>query len=60
MTIDKNDVIIQFKQSPFYQKLDQCIIYLDDIHTRGTDFKFPNKTHAFVTLGPRLNKDKLV
>jgi hypothetical protein len=32
----------------------------DDIHTRGTDFKFPIPTVAYVTLGRELPKDKLV
>ena len=45
--------------SPFAQQLDQCIIYLDDAHTRGTDIKFPSGFRAAVTLGPKVTKDRL-
>ena len=44
---------------PFAQQLDQCIIYLDDAHTRGTDIKFPSEFRAAVTLGPKVTKDRL-
>ncbi|KAF8555163.1 hypothetical protein OG21DRAFT_1507968 [Imleria badia] len=45
--------------SPFAQQLDQCIVYLDDAHTRGTDIKFPTGFRAAVTLGPKVTKDRL-
>ena len=45
--------------SPFAQQLDQCVVYLDDAHTRGTDIKFPSGFRAAVTLGPRVTKDRL-
>ena len=45
--------------SPFAQQLDQCVIYLDDAHTRGTDIKFPSGFRAAVTLGPKVTKDRL-
>ncbi|PVF94234.1 hypothetical protein CPB86DRAFT_53513 [Serendipita vermifera] len=45
--------------SPYAERLDQCLVYLDDAHTRGTDLRLPN-VRAVVTLGPRLTKDKLV
>jgi hypothetical protein len=46
--------------SPFAQQLDQCVIYLDDAHTRGTDLKLPYGFRAAVTLGPKVTKDRLV
>jgi hypothetical protein len=46
--------------SPFAQQLDQCVVYLDDAHTRGTDIKFPIGFRAAVTLGPKVTKDRLV
>jgi hypothetical protein len=49
-----------FSISPFNTKLDQCLVYLDDVHTRGTDLKLPAGTRGAVTLGPKLNKDRLV
>ena len=48
-----------FISSPFAQQLDQCIVYLDDAHTRGTDIKFPSGFRAAVTLGPKVTKDRL-
>ncbi|KIM20547.1 hypothetical protein M408DRAFT_130685 [Serendipita vermifera MAFF 305830] len=48
-----------FTDSPFSNRLEECVVYLDDSHTRGTDLKLP-ACRAAVTLGPRLYKDKLV
>eukprot|EP01133_Synstelium_polycarpum_P004291 gene4291-5010_t len=45
--------------SPFAQKLDRVVVYLDDYHTRGVDIKFPIGTHAFVTIGPKVTKERL-
>ncbi len=33
---------------------------MDEVYTRGTDFKFPNKFRAVVTLGNGLTKDRFV
>lgn len=49
-----------FITSPFNQQLDQCLLYLDDVHTRGSDFKLPKDFRAAVTLGPRVTKDRLL
>ena len=49
-----------FKTSPACERLDRCIFYLDEIHTRGTDFKFPKGFRAAVTLGNHLPKDRFV
>ncbi|KAF8127615.1 hypothetical protein EV363DRAFT_1513903 [Boletus edulis] len=48
-----------FISSPFAQQLDQCVVYLDDAHTRGTDIRFPSGFRAAVTLGPKVTKDRL-
>ena len=53
-------VVESFYSSPFSQLLDQCIVYLDDAHTRGTDLKLPLSFRAVVTLGPKVTKDRLV
>ncbi|KAF9255590.1 hypothetical protein L218DRAFT_1034217 [Marasmius fiardii PR-910] len=45
--------------SPFSQRLDDCLVYLDDAHTRGTDLKLPATWKACVTLGPKVTKDRL-
>ncbi|CAF4475702.1 unnamed protein product, partial [Rotaria socialis] len=49
-----------FQTSPASQRLDHCLFYLDQVHTRGTDFKFPDGFKAAVTLGSDLTKDRLV
>lgn len=49
----------QFETSPFRNRLDGCGIYLDEIHTRGTDLKIPLGTTAVVTLGKGVRKDTL-
>jgi hypothetical protein len=49
-----------FLSSSFSDRLDQCAVYLDDAHTRGTDLKLPLSTRAAVTLGPGVSKDRLV
>lgn len=50
---------IHFETSPFRNRLDCCAIYLDEIHTRGTDLKIPLDTTAVVTLGKGVRKDTL-
>ncbi|KAK7040132.1 hypothetical protein VNI00_009938 [Paramarasmius palmivorus] len=46
--------------SPYLQQIGQCVVYLDDAHTRGTDLKLPANWKACVTLGPKVTKDRLV
>lgn len=46
--------------SSFQNRMDRCVVYLDEVHTRGTDLKLPTTARAAVTLGPRLTKDRLV
>ncbi|CAF4477889.1 unnamed protein product, partial [Rotaria magnacalcarata] len=49
-----------FVTSPASERLNRCIFYLDEIHTRGTDFKFPRGFKAALTLGNGLTKDRFV
>lgn len=49
-----------FASSPFKQRLGECLVFLDDEHTRGTDLVFPKLARAAVTLGRRVTKDRLV
>lgn len=53
-------VVEPLHSSPFSQRLDRCIVYLDDEHTRGTDLKLPSTFRAVVTVGPKVTKDRLV
>ncbi|CAK9043094.1 unnamed protein product [Durusdinium trenchii] len=46
--------------SPYESSLQKCLVYLDDVHTRGSDFRLSPGTCAAVTLGRRMQKDKLV
>jgi hypothetical protein len=46
--------------SPFLNKMGDCLIYIDDGHTRGTDLVLPPSYSAVVTLGRGLCRDKLV
>ena len=36
--------------SPFAKQMDQCLVYLDEAHTRGTDLKLPANYRAAVTV----------
>lgn len=51
---------VALAMSPFIGQMDQCLIYLDEAHTRGTDLALPTDYRAAVTLGPGLTKDRLV
>lgn len=65
---DRNDLSVLSRDgiteslmiSPFAKQMDQCLVYLDEAHTRGTDLKLPTNYRAAVTLGPDLTKDRLV
>ena len=46
--------------SSFAKQMDQCLVYLNEAHTQGTDLKLPTNYWAAVTLGPDLTKDQLV
>lgn len=48
------------RESAFAEGLDNCLVYLDELHTRGTDLKLLGRSRAAVTLGPNLTKDRLV
>lgn len=60
MVLDRLNTITPFELSTFRNRLDRCVVYLDDAHTRGTDLKIPSGNRAVVTLGKGVGKDKLV
>lgn len=60
MTVDRNGVRTEFDYSVYRNKLDRCLVYLDDSHTRGTDLKFPVGWKACVTLSGDITRDKTV
>ncbi|KAI1092009.1 hypothetical protein F5B19DRAFT_455893 [Rostrohypoxylon terebratum] len=43
--------------SPFVDDLSECVVYLDEAHTRGVDLKFPADAHGALTLAPKQTKD---
>lgn len=57
--IDQKGNVEQFQTSHYSEKLDDCLVFLDEAHTRGTDLKLPVYYRAAVTLGARLTKDRL-
>lgn len=60
MVLDRSNKVEPLQISPFATQLDQCLIFLDEAHTRGTDLRLPTYYQAAVTLGANLTKDKLV
>jgi Protein of unknown function (DUF3638)/Protein of unknown function (DUF3645) len=46
--------------SPFADNLGDCLVYLDEAHTRGTDLKMPAGSTGALTLGLGQTKDQTV
>lgn len=46
--------------SPFAENLQNCLVYLDEAHTRGTDLKMPPTAEGALTLGLGQTKDHTV
>lgn len=60
MVLDRSGNMEELQISPFATQLHQCLVFLDESHTRGTDLKLPADYQAAVTLGANLTKDRLV
>ena len=60
MVLTRDQKVEKLSSSSFFSRLDRCVVYLDEVHTRGTDLKLPLNIRAAVTLGPKLTKDRLV
>lgn len=60
LTLDRNGSKAEFDHSVYRDQLDRCLVYLDDVHTRGTDLKFPLNRRACVTLSGDITRDKTV
>lgn len=60
LVLSRDGITESLMISPFARQMDQCLVYLDEAHTRGTDLKLPTDYRAAVTLGPDLTKDRLV
>ncbi|PLB47748.1 hypothetical protein P170DRAFT_510506 [Aspergillus steynii IBT 23096] len=46
--------------TPFADNLNDCLVYLDEAHTRGTDLKLPPFARGALTLGLKQTKDQTV
>ena len=46
--------------TPFADNLEQCLVYLDEAHTRGTDLKLPREARGALTLALGQTKDHTV
>lgn len=60
VVLDAGGSAESFWTSPYSDQLDNCLVFLDEAHTRGTDLKLPDYYRAAVTLGAGLTKDRLV
>ncbi|KAJ4386033.1 hypothetical protein N0V93_008924 [Gnomoniopsis smithogilvyi] len=58
--VDREDKVHLLRTSSFITRLDSCLIFLDEAHTRGIDLRLPSHYRAAVTLGAGLTKDRLV
>jgi hypothetical protein len=58
--VEKGGYIEKLQYSCYFEKLDLCVVFMDEAHTRGTDLKLSADYKAAVILGPQLTKDKLV
>ncbi|TQS35459.1 hypothetical protein Golomagni_04120, partial [Golovinomyces magnicellulatus] len=56
----RNGRKVNFYSSPYADNLKNCLVYLDQVHTRGTDLKLPSNAKAALTLGPNQTKDQTV
>ena len=58
--IDRKGNVELLQTSSYATRLDTCLVFLDQAHTRGIDLRLPNDYRAAVTLGANLTKDRLV
>lgn len=58
--VDRQDRVDLLQTSSYQSRLDCCLVFLDEAHTRGIDLRLPIHYRAAVTLGANLTKDRLV
>jgi len=58
--VDRNGRVDTLRSSSYFNRLEVCLIFLDEAHTRGFDLVLPLNYRAAVTLGAGLTKDRLV
>lgn len=57
--VDRDGRIEILRSSSYFSRLDTCLVFLDEAHTRGIDLILPATYRAAVTLGANLTKDRL-
>ncbi|EGP88529.1 uncharacterized protein MYCGRDRAFT_85558 [Zymoseptoria tritici IPO323] len=58
--VNRKGQVELLQTSSFATRLEVCLVYLDEAHTRGIDLRLPQTYRAAVTLGSNLSKDKIV
>ena len=58
--LHRNNKTMPLLASPFADRLGNCLVYLDQAHTRGTDLRLPYNAHGALTLGLGQTKDHTV
>ncbi|PBP16318.1 hypothetical protein BUE80_DR012981 [Diplocarpon rosae] len=51
---------VSLVETPFAENMTDCLVYLDEAHTRGTDLKLPINARGALTLGLGQTKDHTV
>lgn len=49
--------VVPLLATPFVENLDECLVYIDEAHTRGIDLKLPQKARGALTLALGQTKD---
>ncbi len=52
--------VVPLLATPFAENFDECLVYIDEAHTRGTDLKLPHKARGALTLALGQTKDHTV
>ena len=58
--LDRSGVVEPLLSSSFNGRLNNCVVFLDEAHTRGVDLDLPQDFRGAITLGPGLTKDRFV
>lgn len=56
----QNGKTVPLIATPFSDNMENCLVYLDEAHTRGTDLKLPPDARGALTLGLNQTKDHTV
>ncbi|KAH7323576.1 hypothetical protein BKA65DRAFT_511056 [Rhexocercosporidium sp. MPI-PUGE-AT-0058] len=49
--------VVPLLATPFAENLDECLVYIDEAHTRGIDLKLPQRARGAITLALGQTKD---